>query len=102
MNRFIANIQAWFASKGGFTHVVAGLALAAIGAYAAVPAFHALVQSVYAALPGWAEQVVLAAVGVYVWYHDSSSPAGTVAASKAIMSNGNAPTAAEVDAATTK
>ena len=102
MNRLIANIQAWFLSKGGFTHVMAGLVLAAVGAFGAVPAFHTLCMNLYRLLPGWAEQAILAALGIYAWYRVSRSPAGTVAAAKAIMANGNAPTAAEVDAATTK
>ena len=103
MNRLIANIQAWFLSKGGFTHVMAGLFLAAIGAFGAVPAFHTLCMNLYRLLPGWAEQVILAALGIYAWYRVSRSPAGTVAASKVIMKDtATAPTAAEIDAATTK
>ena len=101
-SRFAANIKAWFASKGGFTHVMAGLFAAAVLAFGAVPAFHTLCMNVYNALPGWLEDVIMAAVGLYAWYRVSLSPAGTVAASKAITNNGNAPTAAQVDAATTK
>jgi len=64
------DLEAWLDKKGGFTHVVAGLAVTAIGAYAAVPAFHSLVMSLYAILPAWAEQIALALVGLYVWYRN--------------------------------
>jgi len=45
---------------------------------------------------------IVTLAGIYVTYKTSHSPAGMVAASKAIMANGNAPTAAQVDAATMK
>jgi ABC-type Co2+ transport system permease subunit len=102
MKTIIENIQAWFLSKGGFTHICAGLFLAAVGAFGAVPAFHTLCMNLYHVLPAWAEQVILAAIGIYAWYRVSRSPAGTVAAAKAIMKDtATAPTAAEISAATT-
>ena len=97
-----AKVQAWLNSKGGFSHVVAVLFVGAMTAYAAVPAFQKLVQDIYAALPAQAEEVALAIVGLYAWYHHASSPAGTLARARQINANGNAPTAAQVDAADVK
>jgi hypothetical protein len=102
MNTIIANIQAWFASRGGFSHVVAGLFLLAVGAFARVPAFHDLCMHVYRTLPAWAEECVVAVAGIYAWYHASHSDAGTLAVARVINSQPNAPTAAQVDAASTK
>lgn len=66
----------WFQSKGGLAHVIAGIYLGAIAAYAAVPAFHQLVTSVNAMLPAWLEQLVLALIGIFAWYKNTQSPMG--------------------------
>ncbi len=94
-----AQLQAWINSKGGFSHVIAVLFAGGIAAYAGVPAFHDLALKVYNALPSTVEESIIAVIGLYAWYHHASSPAGTLARARSITSNGNAPTAAEVDAA---
>ena len=58
----------WFSSKGGITHVLAAVYVFLIGAYATVPAFAALVKSIEGALPGWADQLVLATLGLLALY----------------------------------
>lgn len=68
-NRFTA----WVQSKGGFAHVAAIIWLTAVGAYSQVPAFHQLVVNVNNALPGWLEQLVLAIVGLIVWYKNTQA-----------------------------
>jgi len=45
---------------------------------------------------------IVAGVTLWAKYSHSSSPAGTLARARAITSNGNAPTAAQVDAADVK
>lgn len=102
MNSIIANIQAWFLSKGGFTHVVAALFLAALAAFKAVPEFHQLVMNVYQALPAWLEDLAGTAVALYAWYHTAHSAAGILASARVIKDSGDAPTVAQVDAATQK
>jgi hypothetical protein len=102
MNRVIANIQAWFVSKGGVTHVMAVLFVGTVGAFGAVPDFHHLCLKLYHALPGWAEEIVLAAVGIYAWYRVSLSPAGTMAAARVVKTLDDVPSAKQVDAATMK
>ena len=95
INRFASFV----ASKGGFSHVVAVVFAGAVLGYAQVPAFHALVLQVYAALPAWLEQWVLAGVGLYAWYRTSNSAAGTLARARAIKDAPDTPTVKEVDAA---
>jgi hypothetical protein len=95
----INRVASFVASKGGFSHVMAVLFAGAVLAYAQVPSFHALVQQVYAALPAWLEQWVLAGVGLYAWYRTSNSMAGTLARARAIKESPDAPTAKQVDAA---
>jgi len=56
--------------------VVAGLFVASIAAYAAVPAFTTLVNNIYGILPSWSHQLILAILGLYAWYKRTSSPAG--------------------------
>jgi hypothetical protein len=61
-------VKAWFASKGGFSHVVAGLFASAVLAYSLVPSFASLLNSIYALIPAWGHEVILAALGLYAWY----------------------------------
>lgn len=61
-------IAAWFKAKGGFAHVMAGLFLAAMAAYAEVPQFHALVLQIHAALPGWLQEDLEIGLALYAWY----------------------------------
>ena len=76
-------IQKWFVSKGGVSHVIAVLYLGVVAAYAAVPAFSALLNSIYALMPAWAHEVLLAAIGVIAWYKQTNSPIGNAAAVRA-------------------
>jgi hypothetical protein len=64
-------IQDWIASKGGFAHVVAVLFLGAVSAYASVPAFASLINHIYAAMPAWAHELLLAVLGVVAWYKNT-------------------------------
>ena len=98
----ISNIVAWFNSKGGFSHVAAAVFSMAMLAYGAVPQFHALVNQIHAALPGWVQELATTAAALYAWYRISSSPAGVLAKARTITNSPDAPTASAVDAATTK
>ena|ERR1035437_4053801 len=95
----INRVASFIASKGGFSHVMALLFAGAVLAYANVPAFHTLAQHAYAALPSWVEEIATAVIGVYVWYRTSNSPAGTLAAARAIRQAPDTPTVKQVDAA---
>jgi hypothetical protein len=95
----INRVASFIASKGGFSHIVAVLFAGALLAYANVPAFHTLVQHAYASLPAWAEEWVMAIIGLYAWYRTSNSPAGTLARARAIKDSPDAPTVKQVDAA---
>ena len=97
MNR----ISAWFASKNLTTHWLAAMALALAGVITTDPQVRDLLTKLFQSHPSIAADIILAA-GIIAKYSRSSSAAGTVANAKAIMSNGNAPTAAQIDAATTK
>ena len=66
-------ITTWFASKGGFAHVAAGLFAAAVLAYAQVPAFSKLVTDIYNLAPSWAHELALAFIGLYLWYKNTQS-----------------------------
>ena len=95
----INRVASFVASKGGWSHFFAVVFAGAVLGYAQVPAFHALVLQVYAALPAWLEQWVLAGVGLYAWYRTSNSAAGTLARARAIKDAPDTPTVKEVDAA---
>ena len=66
-------IQNWFKSKGGFSHVVAALFVGAVAAYAAVPAFSSLVNSIYSAMPSWLHEVSAAVIALALWYKNTQS-----------------------------
>lgn len=61
-------IEAWFKKQGGISHVIAGVYLFLIAAYAAVPPFQEAVLAVYAATPHWAHQLTAAVIGVVAFY----------------------------------
>jgi len=100
MNRLIANIQAWFLSKNITTHTLAAFAIVAAGIIAFDPQAQTFVKQVCGAHAALATEIITLCL-IVAKYSPSRSDAGVVAASKAIMANGNAPTAAQVDAATT-
>ena len=95
-------LSAWFKAHNWSTKSI----LAAIGAGALIvgtstqaQAFVMLTFKSHPEIGTW----IVAAATIYLTLKSPHSPAGTVAASKAIMKNtATAPTAAEVDAATTK
>ena len=62
-DKFVANYST-------YTHYVAGVFTALILAYSQVPAFHTLVQNVYHTIPAGVQQLALAGVGLYAWYHN--------------------------------
>lgn len=65
-------LSAWFASKGGVYHVIAGLFGFAVLAYAQHGAFTDLVNQIYALLPSWAHEAILAAAGLVALYKNTS------------------------------
>lgn len=67
------SIVTWVQSKGGWSHAIVIVIAAVVGAYAAVPAFSALVNNVYALTPSWFHQVALAAVGIFLTYFNTTS-----------------------------
>jgi hypothetical protein len=95
----INRVASFVASKGGWSHFFAVVFAGAVLGYAQVPAFHALVLQVYAALPSWVEEIATAVIGVYVWYRTSNSPAGTLALAREIKAAPDTPTVKQVDAA---
>lgn len=99
MDNLLSNVKAWFASKGGFSHVAVAVFVAIIAAFNTVPEFHKLCMDIYNTLPGWAEELVGAALALYAWYRSPLSPAGTMAAARSVSGLPNAPTAKEIDAA---
>jgi len=94
-------ISAWFRSKNITTHTIAIVVLSVAGFIAADPQAQALITQTLAAHPAAASEIVGLAL-IIAKYSHSSSPAGTVATSRNILANGNAPTAAQVDAADVK
>lgn len=70
-------VTAFLAKYNITTHSVA----AAIGTltllYASVPAFHDLVVKGFQATPSWVHEVVTAIIGIYAFYHKSSSGQAT-------------------------
>ena len=65
------SISNWFAAQGGFSHVVASVWLAAVGAYAAVPPFHQFIIDVWAKTPPDAREAGLAVIGLLAWYQNT-------------------------------
>ena len=96
------NFIAWFNSKNLNTHFLACVALAAAGIVATDPQVQHWIGQVCGAHVGLAAEIIGACV-IAAKYSHSSSDAGTVANAKAIMKEtATAPTAKEIDAATTK
>ncbi len=72
-------LQKWLAAQGGLAHLVASGYLISIAAYAAVPAFAHLVNTVYSQFPQWAHEFVLALLGVIAWYTKTHKSIANVA-----------------------
>jgi hypothetical protein len=94
-------LSAWFKAHNWSTHSIAAFLAVAAGIIVADPQAKALVLSLFKNNPDLGTAIVTLA-GIYVAYKTSHSPAGIMAESKAIQAQPDAPTAAEVDAATTK
>ena len=97
-------LVAWFKSKNWTTHTVIGAAITLAGIIAMDPALQDWIKTTLAAHPQLASLIVLTSLAVAKNSH-SSSAAGTLATANFIRSDKNpaiAPTAAEVDAASTK
>jgi hypothetical protein len=92
-------IIAWFKSKNITAHVLAGLAITAATVITSDQQVQQFLVAVLKAHPAAAADIVLAA-GIIAKYTHSSSPAGTLATANEIKSQPDAPTAAQVDAAT--
>ena len=104
-------IAAWFRSKNITTHTVGGFLVTAAFAYTTSPALRDYIGTLLVGYPVIVTKIGVLAVdisaGVTLWrnYSHSSSAAGTLATANFIRSDKNpaiAPTAAEVDAASTK
>jgi hypothetical protein len=84
------SITAWFASKGGFSHVVAGTWLVAVAAYGSVPAFHTLVIDMWAKTPPVFREIGLAIAGLLAWYTTTAKAlTGTVDTQGNVSLTGN-------------
>lgn len=103
----LEKIQSWFRSKNITTHTVGAAIIAFAVAYDSSPQLRDYIGTVFTGFP-----VVVTtlgtlcaniAAGVALWrnYSHSSSAAGTLATARAIQSQPDAPTAAQVDAAST-
>ena len=91
-------IIAWFRSKNITAHTVAALCIAAATLITTDPQVQQILVGLFKNHPAALADITLLA-GLILKYTHSSSAAGTVANAKNILGNGNAPTAAEVDAA---
>lgn len=74
-------ITNWFNRFTGTTHITFASVLAFAGAlftaYKSVPQVQVLFQHIYAAVPGWAQLAIAAAVGWYAWYYNGEKSAST-------------------------
>ena len=94
-------IASWFRSKSITSHTIAVALLSIAGVIAGDKQVQDFLVSLLAAHPGAAAEIISVAV-IAAKYSRSSSPAGTLATARDIKDSGNAPTAAQVDAASTK
>lgn len=67
----LQKIKAWFQSKGGYAHVIAAIWGGSVLAYAAVPAFHSLIITVWGVTPSALRDVLAAGIGLYTWYSNN-------------------------------
>jgi len=82
-------LKKWLTSYNITTHSVTGAAVFLVGAFHAVPQFHALVIKAYKGMPGWEEEIVLAALAVYAWYRKGApSAAAPVDGTNCVKLNG--------------
>lgn len=83
-------IKAWFETRGGFYHVVAGAWLLSVAGYTSVPAFHTLIIDIWAKTPPIAREIGLAIAGLLAWYTSAQKAlSATVDASGNVNVKGN-------------
>jgi predicted permease len=103
-----ASFVAWLRSKNITTHTIGAAIITFAVAYDSYPPLRNYIGGVFVGYPVFVTQVgqILTniAMGVALWrnFSHSSSAAGTVAQARTIIASPDAPTAAEVQAATTK
>lgn len=94
-------VSAWFLSKSWTSHTVAAALVTLAGILAFDLRAQQLVTALFKGHPEAASEIILVA-GLIAKYTHSSSPAGTVAAAKVIVASADAPTASQIEAASTK
>jgi hypothetical protein len=67
-------LKAFWAKHTITTHSLAVAVVTLATLYAAVPAFHELVVSIYVTMPPWAHQIVTAAAGIWAFYQGAGKP----------------------------
>lgn len=72
-------IKSFLTSYSITTHSVVAAIASLIGAYYAVPQFHALALLVYGSVPGWAQTAIMAALALYLRYSTGLSAQGKLA-----------------------
>ena len=97
----MTNLIAWFKSKGWTAHAVFAACIAAAGIIGADTQVQQFLAGLFANHPAIAAQIIALAVIIAKYTH-SSSAAGTLANARNIQASPDAPTASQVDAATTK
>jgi len=95
------NLIAWFKNKSWTSHTVAAAAIAVATIISTDPMVRDFVMSLFKAHPSIGVDVI-ALAAIILKYTHSSSPAGTVANAKVILSEPDAPTTADINAASTK
>lgn len=73
------SIQAFLGRYSITTHSIVALLGSLIGAYFAVPQFHALVLAAHAALPPWMQDTAGAAMALFLYYRSGLSATGQLA-----------------------
>jgi hypothetical protein len=75
----MATLTSFYQKYSGLTHTLAAGFASLVLAYAAVPAFHSFVLSIYDHVPNGAQSAILAALGLYAWYRNGATPAAPTA-----------------------
>ena len=94
-------LAAWFRSKNITAHTIAVLAVSAAGLITGDQQVRDFLIELFKAHPVMATDIIMAAT-ILAKYSHSSSAAGTLATARVINDSPDAPTAAAVDAASTK
>jgi hypothetical protein len=97
----VNTLTAWFKSRSISSHWIAGLLIGAAGIISTDQQVQTFITGLFINHPAAAAQII-AVAGLILKYTPARSDAGVLAAARTINGSGNAPTAAEVDAATPK